>query len=185
LNIVAETRALRRELRALAANPDWDLLTRHDLLSKKPPSSLKERVWRRARKVLATLGLVSPHITAYPWKVTLKHALAKGDEQTVMIWALDAQPGDLRRACEGFSNRFKRNSNFVPVLVTDVADFAHFSRLGWLVEYVPKLNGAGPSYRERKRAYLAWRYRDARALPVSAGLASDTEWNAVLKLKRK
>jgi hypothetical protein len=59
----------------------------------------------------------------------------------------------------------------VPVLVTDVADFAFFSRLGWLVEYVPALSTPADDYGERKRRYLAWRYRDAPALPVSAGLA--------------
>lgn len=185
MSIVAETNALRRELRALAAKPDWDLLTRHDLLSKKPQSSTKERVWRRVRKVLAALKLMPPQVTAYPWKVTLKHAPLEADANTLLIWALDAERDALRRACEGFSKRLKRDSNLAPVLVTDVADFAYFSRLGWLVEYVPALNGEGPSYRERKHAYLAWRYRDAHVLPISAALASDTEWNTVLKLKRK
>ncbi|SEF11823.1 hypothetical protein SAMN02787142_7774 [Burkholderia sp. WP9] len=185
MSIVTETKTLRRELQALAARPEWDLLTRHDLLSKKPPSSARDRAWRRVRGVLAALGLMSPHVTDYPWRPTLKHAPVNTDAETVLIWALGASRDDLRRACEGFSNRLKCNGGLAPVLVTEVADFAYFSRLGWLVEYVPDVSGEGHSYPERKRAYLAWRYRDARTVPLSAGLASDTEWNAVLELKRK
>ncbi|WP_244816417.1 hypothetical protein [Caballeronia sp. Lep1P3] len=185
MNIIADTRALRRELRALAAKPEWDLLTRHDLLVKKPPSSFKERVWRRARFILSTLGLMSPHVTDYPWRPSLKHASAREDAKILLIWALDADRDELRNACKSIATRLTRDSAYVPVLVTDVADFAYFSRLGWLVEYVPALGGEGRSYRERKRAYLAWRYRDARAVPLNAGLASETEWSALLKPKRK
>jgi hypothetical protein len=60
------------------------------------------------------------------------------------------------------------------VLITPLSDFAFYSRLGWLVEYLPKL-GNDEAYRERKRRYLAWRYRDATALPLSAGLADAAE----------
>jgi hypothetical protein len=63
---------------------------------------------------------------------------------------------------------------FVPILVTDVPDFAFFSRLGWLVEYVPTLAPPAGDYAERKRRYLAWRYRDAPALPASAGLTAES-----------
>jgi hypothetical protein len=63
---------------------------------------------------------------------------------------------------------------FVPVLVTNVADFAFFSRLGWLVEYVPALSAPAGGYAERKQRHLAWRYRDAPALPVSAGLTDES-----------
>jgi hypothetical protein len=54
--------------------------------------------------------------------------------------------------------------------VTNVADFSFFSRLGWLVEYLPALSSPADGYAERKKRYLAWRYRDAPILPVSAGL---------------
>jgi hypothetical protein len=88
----------------------------------------------------------------------------------------------LRAACVGFSSKLQGGHHLAPVLVTDIADFAFYSRLGWLVEYVPSLSGEGPSLRERKEAYLAWRYRDACIVPLSAGLASAPEWNALLKL---
>jgi hypothetical protein len=184
MSIFAETKALRRELRALAAKPEWDLLARHDLLSNKPLSSSRQRAWRYVKRTLAALGLMLPHVTDYPWRPTLKHALANADARPLLVWALGAERDELRRACEGFSNRL-RDGRLAPILVTDVPDFAFFSRLGWLVEYLPELSGEGPSYRERKRAYLAWRYRDAYALPLSVGLASDREWDAVLELKRE
>jgi hypothetical protein len=44
---------------------------------------------------------------------------------------------------------------YAPVLITDVAEFAFFSRLGWLVEYVPKLSAPAEAYAARKLRYLA------------------------------
>jgi hypothetical protein len=186
LNIMAETMALRRELAALAAKPEWALLTRYDLLRKKPPSSLKEQIWRHTRRLLTASGLASPHVTKYPWLPTLKHAPVTTDAKTLLIWAPGAERDGLRLACDGFLRRLKSNTDLAPVLVTDIAEFAYFSRLGWLVEYLPELNGERPqSYRERKRAYLLWRYRDAWIVPLSAGLADDTEWNALLEMSGK
>lgn len=182
MSVIAEAKALRRELKALASKPDWDLLTRYDLLAKKPPSSWHERVWRRVRDVLASISMISPHVTHYPWLPTLKHRPVSADVKTVMIWALGADRQQLRSACEGFSEKLQRGDSPVPVLVTDIADFAFYSRLGWLVEYVPSLSGEAPSLQQRKQAYLAWRYRDACIVPWSAGLAGEPEWNALLKL---
>lgn len=182
MSVIAEAKALRRELKALAAKPEWDLLTRYDLLGKKPPSSLHERVWRRVRHLVALAGLISPHVTQYPWLPTLKHRPVSSDVKTVMIWALGADGYQLHAACEGFSKKLQGGDDLAPVLVTDIADFAFYSRLGWLVEYVPSLSGEGPSLQMRKQAYLAWRYRDACVVPLSAGLASEPEWNALLKL---
>ncbi|KAA1008224.1 hypothetical protein FVF58_23095 [Paraburkholderia panacisoli] len=178
MSVITEAEVLRRELKALAAKPEWDLLTRYDLLGKKLPPSLQERV----RHLLASAGLISPHVTQYPWLPTLKHRPVSADFKTVMIWALDADRHQLRAACEGFSKKLQGGDDLAPVLVTDIADFASYSRLGWLVEYVPSLSGEGPSLQQRKQAYLAWRYRDACILPLSAGLASEPEWNALLKL---
>jgi hypothetical protein len=182
VSVIYEAKTLRKQLKATAANPEWDLLTRYDLLANKPPSSLKESVWRRVRDLLASAGLISPHVTPYPWSSTLKHRPVSADVKTVMIWARGADRDQMRAACEGFSSRLQGSDDLAPVLVTDIADFAFYSRLGWLVEYLPSLSGEGPSLRERKEAYLAWRYRDACIVPLSAGLASDPEWRALLKL---
>lgn len=180
MSIVEETKVLRRELAALAAKPEWDLLTRHDLLGSKPPALLRDRVFRLAKKQFAALGLLPPHVTKYAWRPTLKHAPLAEEAKILLIWAPGAGRDDLRQACEGFSRRLKGNSSWAPVLVTELADFAFFSRMGWLVEYLPDLRGEGQPYRERKRRYLAWRYRDAVVVPWAVGLASDVEWRAVL-----
>jgi hypothetical protein len=153
------------------------------LLLKKPPRSLGDRLFRLARNAIARLGLVRPHVTRYLWLPALKHVQSNGDRRTLLIWALGVGREELRLACEDFARHLDDTSGLVPVLVTDVADFAHYSRLKWLVEYVPELSGAGPSYRERKQRYLAWRYRDALAVPVSAGNATTGEWHELMGIK--
>lgn len=184
MNVVEETRALREELAALAAKPEWDVLARYDLLREKPPQALHERVWRSARRVFAAAGLMPPHVTNYPWQPALKHAPAAEDARTLLIWALNVEREALRRSCEAIAKRLQAGPAFAPVLVTDVADFAYYSRLAWFVEYLPELSGEGPSYRERKRRHLAWRYRDAVSVPVSAGLADEAAWQEVLGTSR-
>jgi hypothetical protein len=182
MSVIVETNALRRRLKIVARTPEWNLLQRYDLLGKKPPASWKERVWRYVRHLLASVKLISPHVTQYPWTAPLKHRPSLAEVQTVVIWAVGADRDQLRHACEGFSKRLQDRDDLAPVLVTDIADFAFYSRLGWLVEYVPSLSGEGPSLYERKQAYLAWRYRDACIVPLSAGLVSDPEWHALLRL---
>jgi hypothetical protein len=182
LSLIVETKALRRRLRTVARTPEWSLLQRYDLLGKKPPACRKERAWRCIRRLLASTKLISPHVTQYPWIATLKHRPSLAEVQTVLIWAVRADRHQLRKACEGFSTKLQNRQDLAPVLVTDIADFAFYSRLGWLVEYLPTLSGQGPSLYERKQAYLAWRYRDACIVPLSAGLASDPEWHALLRL---
>jgi hypothetical protein len=173
---------LRRRLRELSAAPEWGLLARSDLLSDSPRLSWAERAYRRWRSVLAALRLVSPYISAYDWQAALKHRPASPDARALLIWAVDGQDREtLRQACLSFRDRLSRDETWTPVLVTSIADFAFFSRLGWLVEYVPELRGVGGSYAERKTRYLAWRYRDACAVPLSAGVASDAEWEALVK----
>lgn len=185
LNLMKETLALRETIAAWAANPEWSLLYQYDLLRQKPLRSLGDRWFRRAKRILASLGLIRPPVTKYSWLPTLKHAQTNGESRTILIWALDTSKEDLRRACEGFLKRLNSESGTLPVLVTDVADFAYFSRLQWLVEYVPTLTGEGPSYRERKLHYLAWRYRDALVVPASAGVACETDWNEMMEMEMK
>ena len=185
LSLVKETQELRETLAAWAAEPDWSLLCRYDLLRQKTPRSLGDRWYRRAKNMLARLGLVRAHVTKYSWLPTLKHAQPKGDSGVLLIWALDVDQDKLRKACDGFLERIDAESSRVPVLVTNCADFAYFSRLQWLVEYVPELSGDGPSYRARKLHYLAWRYCDALIVPVSAGSACVKEWNEVMEMEMK
>jgi hypothetical protein len=184
LSIVQETFALRKTLAAWAAKPEWRLLFRYDWLRKKPPDSLANRGYRFMNRVLFLLGLARPHITRYSWLPGLKHALANEDSPTLLIWAMDIGREELRSSCEAFVKRLEGNPRWVPVLVTDRADFAYFSRLKWLVEYVPALSGTGSSYRERKQRYLAWRYRDALVVPAAAGKASAADWDELVEMER-
>ena len=183
MSLMTETQALRETITAWAADPEWSLLYQYDLLRRKPPRSLGDRWFRRAKSMLARLGLIRPPVTKYSWLPTLKHAQPNGDSRTLMIWALGIGQDDLRKACEGFLKRLDTESGTLAVLLTDLADFAYFSRLHWLVEYVPELSGEGPSYSERKLHYLAWRYRDALVVPASAGRACDAEWNEVMEME--
>ncbi len=183
MSLVQETQVLREMLAAWAADPEWDLLCRYDLLRKKPPSLLRDRWFLRIKKILAGFGLVRPHVTKYSWLPALKHAQPNGGSKILLIWAMGVERDDLRIACEGFIKRLDRISGIVPVLITDIADFAYFSRLQWLVEYVPTLSGEGVSYRTRKEHYLAWRYRNALVVPASVGNACEAEWNEVMEME--
>jgi hypothetical protein len=95
----------------------------------------------------------------------------------LVIWAVGTDRETLREACTNLSERWDSFPGFAPVLITDVADFAFFSRLGWLVEYLPRLAGQGEPYEERKLKYLARLYRGAPVIPVNAGLLSEAELN--------
>ncbi len=52
-----------------------------------------------------------------------------------------------------------------------------------MVEYLPELEGKGLPYQERKRDYLAWRYRDAVVVPAAAGLLDEENWNRLLQME--
>lgn len=60
----------------------------------------------------------------------LKHVELGENPRPFMIWALDTDRDTLRAACRGFETLRTTLPGFVPVLVTNVADFAFFSRLG-------------------------------------------------------
>ena len=183
MNLVQETQALRETLAAWAAEPEWELLCRYDLLRKNPSPSIGDRWFRRVKNMLARVGLVSPHVTNYSWLPKLKHAQYEEGSRILLIWAIGIEGDELRADCEGFLKRLDPTHGIVPVLITDYADFTYFSRLQWLVEYVPELSGTGVSYHERKKHYLAWRYRGALIVPASAGRASEAEWNKVMGMK--
>ncbi len=184
MSILEETQRLRQELTALARDSDQALRVRYDLLRDKPPATLGARLIRIALRGLASLGLAAPSVTSFAWLPTLKHAQPDGEYRTLVIWAVGIERAELRRCCEGFVKRLDAASGIIPVLVTDVPDFAYYSRLKWLVEYVPDLSGDGVSYRERKQRYLAWRYRDALVVPAAAGCADLADWNRLMEMER-
>lgn len=166
MTIDPETKNLRAQLEKLACDAEIDLIQKYAL---RIPLPQRLNLYRRARRfagsILRPLGFLIE-----PWSPRLRHLECSDGAKTVLIWALGTDRETLRTACSGFATYLRERPDRIPVLVTDVADFAFFSRLGWLVEYVPVLTAPAGAYAERKRRYLAWRYRDALVLPVAAGL---------------
>ena len=119
------------------------------------------------------------------WHAGLKHGNGSSDARLLLVWAEGMDREGLREACAGFQRLLSGRSDVVTVLVTDLSDFTFYSRLGWLVEYLPDLSGAGASYSDRKKRYLAWRYRDAMVVPASAGLLGEAEWNMLVAVNMK
>lgn len=173
MNLGSEIQMLRRRLDELAGEGETSLVRRYAL---RPPPGERPSLYRRLRR---TLGMLLRHLglrrgqPLEPWLPGLNHAEHSEEAKPFLIWAFDTDRETLRAACRGFETLHTALPGWVPVLVTDVADFAFFSRLGWLVEYVPVLSEPAGRYAQRKRRYLAWRYRDAPALPVSAGLTDE------------
>lgn len=169
MSLRAEIEDLRQGLDALSSQ-ESDLTRRYAL---RIPPQERVSLYRRLRiavgLILRRLGLRATR-QLEPWLSGLNHVASSEDARPLVIWALDVDRETLRAACRGIEALHAALPGFAPVLVTNVADFAFFSRLGWLVEYVPTLSAPAGGYAERKRRYLARRYRDAFALPVSAGL---------------
>jgi len=173
MSLREETETLRRSLEQLADEAETGLGRRYALLFPPPDSlSLYRRLRVNVGLLLRWLGLRRAR-PLEPWLTGLNHVEGSEGARPFVIWALATDRDTLRAACRGFEALQAALPGWIPVLITDVADFAFFSRLGWLVEYVPEMSGPADNYAERKRRYLAWRYRDAPALPVSAGLTED------------
>lgn len=173
MSLREETEVLRRNLQGLAAEFETGLGQRYAMRFPPPASlTLYRRLRVNAGRLLRWLGLL-PTRPVEPWLAGLRHVECSEGARPFVIWALATDRDTLRAACRGFTTLQAGLTGWVPVLITDVADFAFFSRLGWLVEYVPEFAESASGYAERKRRYLAWRYRDAPALPVSVGLRDD------------
>ena len=177
LELEEEFAALRRRLDRLASDPDEELLERYELKRPPAPPGLYWRFRWLAGLILRRLQLSIWR--ADPWPVSLRQSTARARARPLLIWGVGADQDILRAACGGFSRLGDLLPGFVPVLVTDVPDFAFFSRLGWLVEYLPQLEGTGEQYEERKARFLARLYRGAPALPLSAGLAMASRGNEI------
>lgn len=169
MSVGNEIEDLRLHLQELASKADVDLTKRYALrpLPGDHPG-LYRQIRRRFGGILRRLGLRATP-PSEPWLPGLKHVCHIDEPSALLIWALGTDRETLRTACRGFQAMQGSLKNRVPVLVTDVADFSFFSRLGWLVEYVPSLSTAG-GYAARKERYLAWLYRDVPAVPVTVGL---------------
>ena len=185
MTLTDETLALRLALDALAEEHDEVAFRAYALPRRPRPAGVYFALRGLAGNLLRLTGLYRPPRPEEFWRAELKHGNAAVDAGVLLIWAEGMAREELHRACAGFRKVLASVPDCVPVLVTDVADFAWYSRLGWLVEYLPDLanaesSGDGESYRLRKKRYLAWRYRNALAVPASAGLAPGAECKALL-----
>lgn len=174
------TQTLRRQLRQWAAAPEWTLLIRYELLPQRPSPVWHKRLSQKAGRLLRVMGLSRARYCSQLWQPGLNHAETFPECTPLLIWSDSTTAQAQREACAGLQHLLLPYPHLCPVLATAVADFRFYSRLGWLVEYLPDLPGEGPSYLERKRRYLAWRYRHALAIPLSAGQASTPEFTALL-----
>ena len=172
----AEVASLRLHLNQLAGEFDTALSRRYALQFRSPEKpNLYRRLRKYAGRLLRWLGLMRPPPPPplEPWLTELKHVGYAKAARPLLIWAMGIGRGELRSACDRIMKLQTGSPCWAPVLVTDVADFAFFSRLNWLVEYVPSLSAPADGYFEHKLRYLAWRYRDVPALPVTADITED------------
>ncbi len=169
-----EIEALQQLLRELAFHTDDELTARYQIKRSPRPVGLYWQLRGMVGWMLRWLEARWPW-RKDPWPVSLRQQSTSANAKPLLIWAVGTSRDTLREACTGLSKRWDSLPGFAPVLITDVADFAFFSRLGWLVEYLPRLAGNGEPYEERKLKYLARLYRGAPVLPVSAGLEAGLE----------
>lgn len=168
------TKMLRDCLRRWAGQLEWALHVRYELLPQKRPPELRKHIAQKIGRLMRVWGLSRSYYQNRQWLPGLKHGATEGSI-TLLIWSDVADKESSRAACIAFQRFLSTHPQYVPVLVTSLADFAFYSRLGWLVEYLPQISGEGQNYTERKRCYLAWRYRHAEAVPLSIGLDDGIE----------
>jgi hypothetical protein len=160
-------------LNQLAEEFDADLGRRYALVFSAPEKpSLYRRLRRSAGRLLRWLGLKqTPPLE--PWLTELSHINYGDTARPLLIWAMDIDRDELRSACDKIRELQTGSPGWAPVLITDVADFAFYSRLNWLVEYVPSLSAPADGYFARRLRYLAWRYQDVPALSITADIKED------------
>ena len=180
----AEIEYLRRQLNQMAEDFDASLSRKYHLEfwvpEPEPPPSLYRRIRGAAGRLLRWFGLLEtrppppPPPPPEPWLTELKSIDYGAAANPLLVWAPGVDRDELHKVCTRIQKMQTRSPGWAPVLVTDVADFAFFSRLKWLVEYVPSLSAPAEGYSECKLRYLAWRHRDIPALPATADFRDDT-----------
>lgn len=144
----------------------YEILPRRVLLMARSRMPLRLRFYRAVRDWLVSLWLIKPSQFDSAWSPRLKHVPVAQDAKVVLFWAVgEDDKQDLRLALAAELERFKSQGAGLGVLLTNVPDFAFYSRLGWLVEFLPTLPGDREAYAQQKLRYLAWRYRDVAVVP--------------------
>lgn len=172
---------LRKSWKGRRAVP-LTILRRYEVWPGHRAISFWEWLWWLGFHTLRLAGLVlSRRLFEASWHPGLKHGCSEPEDTLLIVNDLESD-ADIRTACLSLKDRLAHLApSSAPVLVTDYADFSLYSRTGWLVEYLPKTLPNHARYTARKRRYLAWRYRYARVIPLSAGLAEEKELKDVLE----
>lgn len=163
--------ALQQHFRSSGKKPGrivnkYEILPRPVLLTVRSAVPFRLRVLRVVRDRLVALEVIKPGQFGTAWSPKLKHVPVEPGAKVVLFWAVGAfDKQALRLALEAQLERFKSQGGGLGVLVTNVPDFAFYSRLGWLVEFLPVLPDDREAYVQQKLRYLAWRYRDAAVVP--------------------
>lgn len=167
MDIDAGKHNLRRQLAEMAMEPDDDLAERYTMHRPSRPAGFYWQLRWFAGRILRLLQKTGI-LTSNAWPVSLKHGKFRKNARPLVIWAIGADSQELRESCEKISVVLESTPELAPVLVTDVPDFTFYSRLGWLIEYVPSVKGCGEAFERRKARYLARLYHDAAILPLPA-----------------
>ena len=178
MSLVDDVSALQHYLEELGQIPDEKLEARYAMQKPRRPSGFYWQLrWLAGRvlRSLVSLGI----LRSDPWPVRLRHAGKGRRAKPLLVWAVGVDQDALRKACHGLSELLDSLPGYAPVLVTDVADFAFFSRLAWLVEYVPRVEGIGEPFEARKERFLARLYQGAPAIPIGIGLAPEPALEAI------
>jgi hypothetical protein len=181
MNVSVEIQRLQQHLDKLAQAPDDTLLERYTMHQpRRPPGFYWQLRWLAGQ----TLRWLESHrlLRSEPWPVSLRHASTNRTAKPLLIWGVGVDRITLREKCNGFSNLLGTLPDFAPVLVTNEADFAFFSRLGWLVEYLPSIAGQDELFPHRKARFLARLYRGAPAIPASIGTVTGPQADEVRRL---
>lgn len=166
-----EFKALQEHYRNTGKKPaallrKYEILPRPVLLTAGAKVPFLLSMLRVVRNWLIAIRLIQPSQFDSAWSPRLKHVSVAQDTKVVLFWAVgECDKQEFRVVLGAHLEQFKSQGGGLGVLVTNVPDFAFYSRLGWLVEYLPELPGTQESYAQEKLRYLAWRYRGAAVVP--------------------
>lgn len=155
--------------RQFSNQPDWPIIVRYELLPKKPKQGFLKAWKYRLERLMRIMGLDKAHYQNKIWLSGLKHgSQIKASTTLVVLGDLESKK-ESRLACQNLREILCKQDNYCPVLITSLEDFTFYAKLGWLVEYLPRMNSS-ENYQNEKLKYLVWRYRQAHVLALSDGL---------------
>ena len=170
-----ESKALSAHISSLAAKSRWN----SDKYKRWKPRIPRGVYWQcrwvviRGIVALEALGWKRPD----PWPAALRDSPIPPRASTALLWGVGIGKDELRSLCTSFANNGLDTLGVAPVLVTDCTDFAFYSRLGWLVEYLPSL---GENYQSDKLQLIASLYANCPVLPMSAHALDRDQLRALL-----